>query len=61
MSYEGAARVQHFQPRVVVFQCCTNNRVSSVLSYDHQPLAYNCISSSETVAKRELVGLSSAI
>jgi len=27
-----------FQPRVIIFQCCTNNRASYVLSYG-QPLA----------------------
>jgi len=26
MSHEGAARVRHFQPRVVVFECHTNDR-----------------------------------
>ena len=31
----------------------TNDRASSVLSYD-QPLAYNCLSSSETVGKRRV-------
>ena len=35
MSHGGAARVRHFQPRVVIFQCRTNDRASSVLSYDH--------------------------
>jgi len=52
MSQEGAARVRHFQLRVIIFQCRTNDRASYVLSYG-QPLAQNCISSSETVAKRE--------
>ena len=45
MSHEGAARF-------IIFQCRTNDRASYVLSYG-QPLASNCISSSETVAKRE--------
>jgi len=48
MSHEGATRVRHFQPRVIIFQCRTNYRASYVLSYG-QPLAKNCISSSETV------------
>jgi len=47
-----------FQPRVITFQCRTNDRALSVLS-NGQPLAFNCISSSETVAKRDWV--SSAI
>ena len=34
MSHEGAARVWHVQPRVVIFQCRTNYRVSYVLSSD---------------------------
>ena len=34
---EGAARVRHFQPRVI-FHRCMNDRASYVLSYD-QPLA----------------------
>ena len=38
MSHDSAAGVQHFQPRVIIFQCRTNDRASSVLSYD-QPLA----------------------
>ena len=38
MSYEGTARVRHFQPRVIIFDCWTKDRASSVLSYD-QPLA----------------------
>jgi len=33
MSHDGAARVWHFQPRVVVFPCPTNDCVSYVLSY----------------------------
>jgi len=33
MSHEGAARVWHFQPRVVLFPCPTNDCVSYVLSY----------------------------
>jgi len=33
MSHEGAARVWHFQPRVVIFPCLTNDCVSYVLSY----------------------------
>jgi len=37
MSHEGTARVWHFQPRVIVFECHTNDHASSVLSYD-QPL-----------------------
>jgi len=45
MSHEGAAQVQHFQPWM-------NDRASYVLLYG-QPLASNCFSSSETVAKRE--------
>ena len=36
MSHEGAARVWHLQPRVVLFPCLTNERVSYVLSYDQQ-------------------------
>ena len=32
MSHEGAARVWHVQPRVVIFPCRTNYRVSYVLS-----------------------------
>ena len=34
MSHEGAARVWHLQPRVVLFPCPTNNCVSYVLSSD---------------------------
>ena len=34
MSHEGAARVWHVQPRVVIFPCRTNYRVSYVLSSD---------------------------
>ena len=45
MSHEGAAQVQHFQPWM-------NDCASYVLLYG-QPLASNCFSSSETVAKRE--------
>ena len=33
MSHEGAARVWHFQPRVVLFPCPTNDCVPYVLSY----------------------------
>jgi len=33
MWHEGAARVWHFQPRVILFPCPTNNCVSYVLSY----------------------------
>jgi len=33
LSHEGAARVWHFQPRVVLFPCPTNDSVSYVLSY----------------------------
>ena len=32
MSHEGAARVWHVQPRVIIFPCRTNYRVSYVLS-----------------------------
>jgi len=53
MLHEGAARVRHFQPRII-FQCRTNDRASYVLSYG-QPLAQNCILSSEMVEKREWV------
>jgi len=35
----GAAQVQHFQPRVIIYACRTNDHASSVLSYD-QPLEY---------------------
>ena len=52
MSHKGTAQVCHFQHRVIIFQCRMNDRASYVLSYG-QPLAKNCISSSETVAKRE--------
>jgi len=38
MSHDGAARVRHFQPRVIIFQCRTNARASYVLLYG-QPLA----------------------
>jgi len=38
MSHSGCARVRHCQTRVIIFQCRTNDRASSVLSYD-QPLA----------------------
>jgi len=38
MSHEGAARVWHVQPRVVLFPCPTNDCVSYVLSYDQQDL-----------------------
>ena len=34
MSHEGAAWVWHYQPRVVLFPCPTNDCVSYVLSYD---------------------------
>ena len=34
MSHEGTARVWHVQPRVVIFPCRTNYRVSYVLSSD---------------------------
>ena len=34
MSHEGAARVWHLQPRVVIFPCRTHYRVSYVLSSD---------------------------
>ena len=34
MSHEGAARVWHVQPRVVIFPCHTNYRLSYVLSSD---------------------------
>ena len=34
MSHEGAAREWHVQPRVVIFPCRTNYRVSYVLSSD---------------------------
>jgi len=30
MSHEGIARVQHFQPRVVIFECRMNDGASSV-------------------------------
>jgi len=33
MSRKGAARMWHFQPRVVLFPCPTNNCVSYVFSY----------------------------
>jgi len=33
MSHEGAAWVRHFQPRVIIFQCRTNDRASYVSSY----------------------------
>jgi len=36
MSHEGAARVQHFQPKVIISEHRTNDRASSVLSYDQQ-------------------------
>jgi len=39
---------------VIIFQCRTKDRASYVLSYG-QPLAKNCISFSETVAKREWI------
>ena len=38
LSYEGAARVRHFQPRIIIFQCRTNDRASYVLSYDRLSL-----------------------
>ena len=38
MSHEGAARVGHFQPRVIIFECHTNDHASCVLLFD-QPLA----------------------
>jgi len=34
MSHEGVARVQHFQPRFIIFECHTHYCASSVLSYD---------------------------
>jgi len=39
---EGAARVRHFQPRVIKFECHANDRALSVLSY-YKPLAQNMI------------------
>jgi len=35
---ENVAKGRHFQPRVIIFECRTNDCTSSVLSYD-QPLA----------------------
>ena len=34
MSHEGTARVRHFRPRFIIFECRMNDRDSSVLSYD---------------------------
>ena len=39
MSHEGAARVRHFQPRVIIFQCRMNDRASYVLSYGQPPIS----------------------
>jgi len=38
MSHSGCTLVRHFQPRIIIFQCHRNDRVSYVLSYG-QPLA----------------------
>ena len=40
MSHEGAARVWHVQPRVVIFPCRTNYRVSYVLSSDQLQVSW---------------------
>ena len=42
MGVSGCARVQHFQLRSIIFECCTNDRASSVLSYD-QPHTYTTV------------------
>ena len=33
MSHKGAARVRHFQPRVIMFQCRTNDRASCFVTW----------------------------
>ena len=47
-----SAIVRHFNRGFIIFKCRTNDRAPYALSYG-QPLAKNCISFSETVAKRE--------
>ena len=40
-SHEGTARLRHFQPRVIMFECRTNDRVSSVLLWPTTNVKYD--------------------